>query len=302
MKKGIIGGLIALVVLAVGGYFALTGVADDKVKERADKLVASLNKQPGVNVTYGSVKSDVLKQGLVMNDVVIDRGAKGTVKIARVEIKDYDWINEQPRHATIVVRGIQLPMSELSKGNTSAISKMGYSNVVLNATMNYRYDPDKKTLVVKQFQVDGNDIGTLNLQFTYGNVPQMDKSKNQFDPKTNPKAMMMIMQMTIVNASISFKDNSLVSRLLKAHAAEKNISEAAAKTKILAEIDGKLKAAKSDLEREGLQAVRKFVENPGTISITLSPPRPVPMMMFMATVQKGGAQLKQMFGVNITAN
>ena len=28
MKKGIIGGLIALVVLAVGGYFALTGVAD----------------------------------------------------------------------------------------------------------------------------------------------------------------------------------------------------------------------------------------------------------------------------------
>lgn len=302
MKKGIIGGLIGLVILAVGGYFAFTGVADDKLKERADKFVASLNKQPGMNVTYGSVKSDVVNQGMIINNVVVDRGAKGTVKIDRVEIKDYDWINEQPRHATIAVRGIQLPMAELSKGNTGALSKMGYSNVVLNATMNYLYDPDKKTLVVKQFQVDGNDIGTLSLQFSYGNVPQMDQNKDQFDPKKNPKAMMMFMQMTIVSASISFKDNSLVSRLLKAHAAEKNISEAEAKTKILAEIDGKLKTVKSDLEREGLRAARKFVENPGTISITLSPPRPVPMMMFMAAAQKGGAQVKQMFGVNITAN
>jgi hypothetical protein len=105
---------------------------------------------------------------------------------------------------------------------------------------------------------------------------------------------------TLAHASLAFRDRSLVSRLLKAYAAERGISEADALARVLADLKAERQRTRDPVEREALDALLRFVERPGEIRLAMEPERPVPLL---GTVTRffGGTAFKHTFGVKITA-
>ncbi|MBI1866061.1 MAG: hypothetical protein HYR98_10110, partial [Nitrospirae bacterium] len=85
-------------------------------------------------------------------------------------------------------------------------------------------------------------------------------------------------QTTLVHASLAFRDKSLVSRLLKAYAADRNISEAEALVRVLRDLRAERDRARDPLEREALEALLRFVERPSEIRFAAEPVRPVPLL------------------------
>ena len=106
---------------------------------------------------------------------------------------------------------------------------------------------------------------------------------------------------TLVHASISFKDRSLVSRLLKAYAAERNISEADALARVLRDLKFERDAARDAVERDALDALIRFIERPSEIRMALDPARPVPLLAMGLQFLGGRSFAKDTFGLKFSA-
>ncbi|MGE0737462.1 MAG: hypothetical protein AB7G15_14330 [Alphaproteobacteria bacterium] len=261
-----------------------------------DKIKALQKMLPGeIDLKYGSVAAGATPGSVIVKDVVITQKpnpaqpkAEQPIKIAEIEMREYDEKNAKPQFADISLRGVQVPLDDSDQKDLKA---MGYTQVVLDFTYKFRFDQPNTTLTISEIRIDGIEMGSLSIQLTLGGIPSIDWS--------DEKSMQMMMGATVVSATIKYKDMSLIERALKKDAADKKITVDALRAQKLAEVKAEEDKEPSAAGKAAYAAFRKFMEKPGTITISAKPKQPVPIMGVMAVKDFG--QAAELFGLTVAA-
>ncbi len=302
MKKWLIAAGAGAALLG-GAYVTVDLIANQRVQERAD-IFARYMQQHTRGFHYGSVGASTLSQSVVMRDVAIEMPSGDRIKVESITIKNFDWRNgARPRYAEFVIERADLPANLIAEyAGIPAISRLeavrlldraGYGRTRGDVRVAYRFNEEKQEFELKDNRVDIPGLGTLTLNLKFGNVPTIALN----DPAVLPG---LALQVTLVGASLSFRDQSLVSRIVKAYAVERGLSEAEAHAQLLAELRAERDRQHDPMQRELIDAVARFVERPGELGIELNPPAPFPLLsLFFST--SGGSQLKQRLGLSIAA-
>ena len=314
MRKGWIIGIAALVALGGGGYFAADHFANAKLQERAQIFARDMRKVTKA-FRYGAVRADLLSQSIVMTDVEFVTLDGDRIKAASVAVKDFDWTNGgTPRYADIEVKRAEVPSTALTSlarasGQLGAVigvstgpaadaqrllDRAGYKRTTSDFFVRYRLDEETGQFELSDVQLAVSDLGVVLINLRLGNVPTRGI-------RDGAALLSAGTTTTLVHASVSFKDRSLVSRLLKAYAAERNISEAEALARVLRDLRADRDRARDPVEREALGALLRFVERPSEIKVALDPARPVPLLAMGLQFLGGRSFAKDAFGLKFSA-
>lgn len=314
MRKGWVIGIAALVAVGGGGYFAADHFANAKVQERAQVFARDMRKFTK-EFRYGTVRADLLSQSIVMTDVEFVTLDGDRIKAASVAVKDFDWRSRgTPRYADIEVKRAQVPSTALTSlarasnqlGSIIGVStgpaadaqrlldRAGYKRTTSDFFVRYRLDEETGQFELRDVQLAVSDLGDVVVNVRLGNVPARGI-------RDGAALLSAGTTTTLVHASVSFKDRSLVSRLLKAYAAERNISEADALARVLADLRAERGRARDAIEREALEALIRFVERPSEIRVALDPARPVPLLAMGLQFLGGRSFAKEAFGLKFSA-
>ena len=266
-------------------------------QKRADALLKGITENGG-KVKYGAVEAGESKEGLVIKDVEITSADNKSVKIARIEVRAFDWENpDQPTHLDVSIKGLAIPAASLDK----EVTDLGVSSLTINADFAYELDEGKKTIDISKIAFDVVELGEVKLSLKLAGISPGDlKSAIGGEKSAKPgddAGMKLLAQVSLVGASISFKDKSLVERLIRADAKKKNISEAAAKAKMLEELAEQKKQAQDDTTREVIDLATKFLTKPGTIELAASPGSPANLMAAFMAMMGSPADLKKLLGL-----
>jgi hypothetical protein len=112
--------------------------------------------------------------------------------------------------------------------------------------------------------------------------------------------MSLLSRLNIAGAALAFKDKSLVERMVRADAKKKNLSEPAAKAKMIEDLGAERAKAEDDMTREFIDAAIKFLNSPGEIELALTPPAPANVMAAFMMVMGNRATFKQMMGFSVS--
>lgn len=263
------------------------------LQKRADMLLKSMSAGGG-KVKFGAVEKGEGKEGIVIKDVEITSADGKTAKIERIEVREFDWDNaEQPLHMDLSIKKLVIPSSSLDK----EVADLGVTTLTINADFAYELDDDKKTFEVAGIVIDVVELGEFKLKLKLAGIASGDlKGAIGGQPGQGEK---VLAQLSIVGASISFKDKSLTQRLIAADAKKKGISEADAKKKMLEELAEQKKTAQDDATREIVDLAVKFLNSPGTIELAANPASPANVMqVFMGLMGSPGA-VKQLLGLTL---
>jgi hypothetical protein len=314
MKKSLIVGAAALAAVAAVGYFAADHFANAKLQERAQIFARDMRKVTK-EFRYGAVRADLFAQSIVMTDVELVTLGGDRIKAESVAVKDFDWRSRgTPRYADIEVKRADVPSSALTSlakagGSLGALigvstgpagdaqrllDRAGYKRTQSDFFVSYRFDEDTGEFEIRDVALAVSDLGEVLVNLKLGNVPARGV-------RDGADLLSAGTQTTLVHASLAFRDRSLVSRLLKAYAAERNLSEAAALERVLRDLRAERERARDAVEREALTALLRFVERPGEIRLALEPARPVPLLALGLQFLGGRALVKDTFGLKITA-
>jgi len=312
MRKRWLIGLVVVAVLAGGGYVAADYYANAKVSQQAERFARDMRRQ-GRAFTYESVKADLLGRAVVMKNVVFVTRDGQRMTAASLAVKDFDFLNgAQPRYADFEVKGAELPTAllaelgglqrglggfvKISTGPLGEAQRLlesaGYKRTKSDLSVSYRYDEATKEFEIRDVKLDIADLGRITFALKLGNVPSPDA-------RGGAQLLSTGMQATLVGASLGFQDRSLVSRLLKAYAAQKRIPEADALARVLRDFRYDRDQARDPAAREAIEAVMRFIERPTEIRIALEPKEPVPLLSGAMGVMSG--RLKETFGMRIVA-
>lgn len=314
MRKGWVIGIAALVALGGGGYLAADHLANAKLQERAQIFARDMHKVTK-EFRYGAVRADLLSQSIVMTDVEFVTLDGDRIKAARVAVKDFDWASRgTPRYADIEIKRAEVPSTALTSlarasgqwGSIIGVStgpaadaqrlldRAGYKRTTSDVFVRYRLDEETGQFELRDVQLTVSDLGDVVVNLKLGNVPTRGI-------RDGAALLSAGTTTTLVHASVAFKDRSLVSRLLKAYAAERNISEADALARVLRDLRAERDRARDAVEREALEALLRFVERPSEIRVALDPARPVPLLAMGLQFLGGRSFAKDAFGLRFSA-
>jgi len=288
--------LAASTVLApVQAQDARVTLVQADVQKRVDALIKGLTAGGG-KVKYGSAAAEG-KDGIIIKDVEITSPDGKTVTAEAVIARDFDWQSpDQPTHMDISIKKLVMPAASLEKD----VTDLGVTSLTINADFAYALDDAKKTFEVTGIVIDVVELGELRIKLKLAGIASGDlKSALGGAKPGDDAATKLLAQLSLVSASISFKDKSLTQRLIKVDAKKKGISEDEAKKKMLEELAEQKKQAQDDATKEVLDLAVKFLSSPGVVELVASPSSPANVMAtFMALMGSPGT-LKEMLGLTI---
>jgi hypothetical protein len=276
------------------------------LKQRADALLKNMA-SGGFEASYESVEKASTANGVVINNLKFTTKEKIEITVERLEVREFDWSKpEASKVADFSMRKVVFALDAIDKENEL---KLGSDKITLNVDMKWRLDDAGDQLDLSTLVLDFVDIAELRIAMKLTGLPTLaelkgvagENGKGETKDPDEAEAMKVFAKLTLVGATISLKDKSLVQRLVATRAKAKQVSEQAAKAEILAELGEEKLTADDDATREALDVVIKFVTNPGTLEIVAEPPAPANLVAAFAALMSSPASMKQMLGLKIAA-
>jgi hypothetical protein len=268
-------------------------LAQDDLQKRADLLLKSVTESGG-KVKYSGLEKGDGKDGLVIKDLEITGPDNKTVTIERVDVRGFDWEKpNEPSHIDVSIKKLVIPGALLDK----EAADLGITSLTINTDFDYEFDDDKKTFEISGIVIDVAELGELKLSLKLAGIASADLKTALGG--TGEDGTKLLAQLSIVGASISFKDKSLTERLIRANAKKKGISEADAKKKMLEDLAEQKKQAQDDATKEVIDLAVKFIGAPGVVELAANPAAPANVMAAFMAVMGSPATLKQMLGLTI---
>ncbi|HXP75439.1 MAG TPA: hypothetical protein VN823_14945 [Stellaceae bacterium] len=152
---------------------------------------------------------------------------------------------------------------------------LGLPRLVLNVDVKSTYDPATKLLEIPRYAFVLPKLGSLTMSASLGNLVYDDGAE---DPVV---AMQRILAAELRRFEIRYDDDSLVRRLMELAAKEQNSDVETVRSGLIdrAELQKATLSQKPELG-EMLDAVIAFLRDPHAITITLAPPKPLPLATF----------------------
>lgn len=290
----------------------LTAESNPELQKRADALFRGV-KDNGGAVSYGALEAGAGPEGLVIKQIEIVSADKKKVTIEEIEIKSYDWANpREPRHGDLAMKKLVVAADQLDADARANFAELGLSTLTVSGELAFQFDDKSKIFDVSKLNVDVAEMGEFRLRLKLSGISASDlktampteKPGKPAPGKPNSQeaqAMMgLLSRLNIEAAAIAFKDKSLVERMVRADAKKKNMTEAAAREKMLEQLAAERGKAEDDVTKEFLDAASTFLRKPGEIELALAPPAPANLMAAFMMVMGNRTTFKQMMGLTLS--
>jgi hypothetical protein len=194
-----------------------------------------------------------------------------------------------PESASLAVRGVRV---EPFPGLGEWLRRFGYQSLLLDLTMEGRYEPQSGLLSVSSLSLAGRDIGALGLSYVVdGMTPDATQRQDYAAVR-------------LISATLRYADQSLLGRVMREQAREAGVPEQRLREQYAAMAGGLL--TQPGRAGSGLdpirEAVTRFIRGQAQeLTLTAQPPSPLAIGQLQAGPPGSAAEAQRIFGLSATA-
>lgn len=258
-------GLLILVVLLAAGYFGLKAYAARVAEKNIDNTVSRFS--GFVDLDYQKVDVDLFGLNTHIRNVrVAGINSQQSMEIDDVVIYRLNRHDRLPASLHIRFKGISLALDQLGR-HADSLQQMGYDHIKGDTELDYTYDPAEKNLDINTFQTGAAELGHIQLTCQVKNL--------DLNPVNLAVLMFTFPDILLSRATITYRDDSFVRRLLELAARENGQSYAAFMKNLNEKLEKKIAGRSDPFFKQVAAAVKKFLNDPEAITFALSPDKPV---------------------------
>ena len=235
-------------------------------------LHQAVNETEGLKLAYADCSVNILDHTVALTDVRATLPSGHHFTAGNIRIHTFDQLNPLPYFAMATGSGLDIPVTYANFGNMAApMQKMGIASIKGDVSLDYEYSPDTATLNVKELSLNDADLGHARLS---GQVDQFDL--------IHPRLEQLI-GVRIKEATLTFTNASLMDHLVADWAKKMRSSKDVTVARITKELAGLAKYADSQDNPQAenvLLGLKRFLTDPGTVTVTATPKEPVPVLYF----------------------
>lgn len=275
---------ITIVLVLIAVYFGAKLYVEKAAKTRIDNAIAKLG--GAVNIDYEDISADLLRLNLHIEGVSVSQaGQKKKVHISDIVIYDIDSGSGIPSYLNLEINGIRGDVGDLG-----GLGELGYNTIEGDIKLDYRYDGEKKEFQLNKFRCSAAEMGAIETSFHLGNV--------HIEQKNILALLFGYPQILLHQATLNYKDNSLVPRLFELGAKKNGKGLNDFKLEIIQKIDHMISKEGDEFSAETLRAIRGFIDDPKKIGISVSPQKPVPIGLIQGL--KDFQSISKLLNIKIT--
>lgn len=262
MKKILFSAVCFLAISA--GYILLAHYAGRFAETKLRKTIADLDFY--ADITYQKVTVNLFGPVVHVDEVVLSPvGSTEKIYIDKITISEIDDKNRIPASAHIKLKGFY---SESSGTAKKLFKYLGYEeDTRLSIEVDYTYSREKRTFHLRRFRYGARQIGVLSLESHISNF--------DLDPKSILSIGSSFPNILIHSAEISFQNESLVERFIRAKAEEENKKTEKIIQDILAVFEKQISGTEETFSRDALRSLKEFIKNRHRLGFEFSPEKPV---------------------------
>lgn len=298
-KKQIIGiGIVAVLIVI---YFGIKMYASNIAEKRINFAIAKAVNF--VDVDYKKVSVDLPWMDVRISDILVSPTfAKGKLKIDEIIIHDIDSKSKIPSFLSVSIKGIELNLEEPWQ-LVEEIRLLGYTDrLMINFNINYIYEKGKKELNVKNIGIGVDGAGEINVGFYLGNIDFNQKEilgiplifmftggtgggRGSIATQSKNDPRRVYSPIILYEAKVTYRDYSLAERIIKYVAKDYgDINAEGLKMSLIQTIEHEIEKEKDGFTKKALVSMKKFIDDPKELSISVSPSKPYPLGRIMRVV------------------
>lgn len=255
--------LILVAVLAVsyaGIKFLANKTAEKKLNEAAASFVSY------AEFTYEKISVDLFGLDVhIKNITLIPVDSRDAITIDKLIIFNIDNKHDVPHFAHIELQGI---LTGREHNEENWLSRLGYDeSLKIDLELDYRFDELEREIHVNRLSYGAGNVGTINISLHLSNF-DLDFEHILAPSPSTPDILLH-------RAELSYRDSTLVSSFLQRKARDENIDIADVVQEITEAINSLIADSGSELTKESLNALKKFIKAPDQLFILIEPAEPV---------------------------
>ncbi len=307
--------MMAVVLIALGGLLVSTYFVQAQVEKVAAKALSQGLKQVGpvADIHFSKLKFNLFRQRVHLYDVTATLKSSGeTLRIGRASIGGVDWESLKqmaltrkpaiPQTLTLQLDGIEIPSRLVGEQVHGFLKSLGYEQLVVSTYIQIARDAQTKTFTLEHFEVEAEDLGSVDLRFSVGNLSlptaqQMTLFKK--DPKKFFANSSDLTKLTLNGFEFTFKDDSLVERATKAFVAMGESSplelvNLAIRSNTPSPVarDVATTKAQVDFVLPALETLKTFLKHPSSITVASRPRQAIPVLSLLD--DRGGGSINEL--------
>lgn len=259
--------LLSFVIFATICYFGLIWFVNSEVEKGFNEAVANVD---GLSVNYADLAVDILDQTVILEGVTATLPLGQQFSADTVRINAFDQMHSVPHFIAMDASGLTMNVSPANFGDWAApLAALGRTSVAGDVAVAYKYNPDKQSLVVSNLDVSLDGLGEAKLT---GTLDRLDLAQLRVEKLVGLR--LAEMDLTVVNRS--FMDQTV-----DGAATRMGISRSEVRSMFCAELDAMADYAGShenSVAENALRGLKRFVDDPGTVTISAKPAEPVPFL------------------------
>lgn len=193
------------------------------------------------------------------------------ITLASIVATSSDYVDGIATKGTGKLTGFSMPISIIPEDYRGPFTELGYPALKLEMTTDYGFDPKSLALDVKDVTLKLVDGGALSLKISLGNfdLKAIQASSQSMEP---PAALFAS---KVVGASLSYTDDSLVSRVLKMIAKEQATTPEALLEQAKAMLKMQADTAPGPVTKAFINGLEGFITGQKSLTISVAPSTPV---------------------------
>jgi hypothetical protein len=271
LKKKLIVGIGSAVIL-VSAFIGARIYASNIAEEKIDMAIENIANH--ATVDYGNINVDLLKQDINISDVVISSiNSKAKIIINEIVIHDIDEKSDIPLFMNVSFNGVNLSESQLIDNN-EIIKKLGNNgSSLMDISVDYLYNQEDQVINLNKLNFSADNVGEMDVSFRLGNI--------DLNPQKNMYLFSVLPKIILHNVKVAYRDESLIEVLQALAAKDQNKSIEAIKTEAINDINQIIKREKDDFTKTALNEIKNFINNPESLTISLTPTKPLALGKLM---------------------
>ena len=262
MKKKYV--IILVVVCIFLIYFIAKSIVTHKVKEAIDIMIEEISQV--AEVEYDDISVSLLTRNTHIEDISIK--PKGitddTLKIKELIVRDYDYKSKYPKYVNFDIK--KLTLTNIPE----KLKDLGYKKFVADISLDWEYNSKKEIYKINELKIQADEMGELSLKLILSDVMHIEDSLE--DANSIDSLEQVLENISIANAKITYKDDSIIEKLIKYDAEKEGVSYKKMRDEYVNKISSE---SFPGIPNKVLKMIKKFIKDPDTLKISISPDSPV---------------------------
>ncbi|AAC07719.1 hypothetical protein [Aquifex aeolicus] len=285
MKKAL--GILAILLILVGGYFAYDKYMDNKAKEQVEYFLDKTLRKSGKG-SYKYVDYKPIGGEIIIKDVYYrDRNGE-EFKIEEIIIEKLS-----ETEGKFLFKNVK-PLKVKGKG---LLEEYGYKDPKFNLFVSYEAKPKEKEFHLRSLSLDYPEAFEVNISFILGNYDHAFWKTVALSDRPPEEVSFQVLSelgsIKINSLEVVYRDKGFKERVIKKEAQKRGKTPEEFKKELIRKIEEEKLKARSEFERNLLDAFEKFLEKGKEIKVVIKPNPPLKIqdLFVVAAVQKDEREL-----------